>query len=408
MTMQGRKRILILFTIFLSACSASVTPVEEIAVEENTSSENSEISSNTGSNFEPGSPQDTPPRSAENEFATDFSIHSIPYTEVLSGGPSKDGIAPVDDPNFISVEEAIGWLADVEPVIRVQFNGETKAYPIQILMWHEIVNDEVGGEPITVTFCPLCNTGLAFKGTLDGLVMDFGTTGRLRFSNLIMYDRQTETWWQQATGEGIAGIQTGKQLEFVQAPIISWEQFRTAYPDGSVLSANTGFVRSYGRNPYTGYDDVNRPPFLYRGPELPDELPPVARILALELGDEYVAYPYLVLEANQVANDNVGGQDIVVIWESGTASALDASVISEGRDVGTAGAFLRELNGQKLSFIVKNGSVIDEQTGSQWNSLGQAISGELIGNQLEEILSFNHFWFSWAVFMPETRIYQAN
>lgn len=406
--MKVRTIIFILFTIVLSACSASVDPVEEIAVEEQTSSENSEASSGSGSKFEAGSPQDTPPRSAEIEFSTDFTIHSIPYTEVLSGGPSKDGIAPVDDPHFISVEEATGWLADVEPVIRVEFNGETKAYPIQILMWHEIVNDEVGGEPITVTFCPLCNTGLAFLRTLDGLVMDFGTTGRLRFSNLIMYDRQTETWWQQATGEGIAGIQTGKQLEFVQAPIISWEQFRNAYPDGKVLSANTGFVRSYGNNPYAGYDDVNRPPFLYQGPILPDDLPPVARILALGIGDEYVAYPYLLLEDIQVANDNVGGEDIVVIWESGTASALDARVIAEGRDVGTANAYLRELNGESLSFIVKNGVVIDEQSGSQWNSLGRAIAGELMGSQLEEILSFNHFWFSWAVFMPETRIYKAN
>ena len=284
-------------------------------------------------------------------------------------------------------------------------NGEVKAYPIQILIWHEIVNDIVGGEPIAITFCPLCNTGLAFLRTVNEDVLDFGTTGRLRFSNLIMWDRQTESWWQQATGEAIVGALTGTQLEFVSAPIISWQQFRKTYPDGLVLSRETGFSRNYGNNPYIGYDDVNEPPFLYQGPILPDELPPVARVLAVDLGGENVAYPYEVLESWSPINDRVGGVNIVVLWESGTSSALDSRIIADGRDVGTAGAFLPEVDGQELSFESIGDSIYDQQTRSQWNSLGMALSGPLTGTQLPEVVAFNHFWFSWAVFMPETRIY---
>jgi len=237
-------------------------------------------------------------------------------------------------------------------------------------------------------------------------VLDFGTTGRLRYSNLIMYDRQTETWWQQATGEAIVGELLGTKLEFVPAAIISWEEFRMTYPDGKVLSRDTGFSRSYGQNPYAGYDDVNNPPFLYRGPETPGVLPPVARVLTIDLDGEAVAYPYDVLERIRVVNDTVAGKDIIVIWEPGTASALDTPSLAEGRDIGTANAYFRQVDGRDLTFRSEDGRVLDDQTGSEWNVLGQAVSGELRGKQLAPVVAINHFWFSWAAFNPETRIYQ--
>jgi len=152
-------------------------------------------------------PEEAPPRGAEAQFSTDFSKHSVPYSEILSGGPPKDGIPAIDEPKFVSVDEADAWLRPQEPVILVQVGDDARAYPVQILMWHEIVNDTIGGVPVVVTYCPLCNTGIAFERT-QGQVLDFGTTGRLRYSNLVMYDRQTETWWQQATGEAIAGEYT--------------------------------------------------------------------------------------------------------------------------------------------------------------------------------------------------------
>lgn len=350
-------------------------------------------------------PEEQPPARAQSEFTTDFSKHSVPYGEILSGGPPKDGIPAIDEPKFISVSEANDWLKDREPVVFVQVGDDARAYPIQILIWHEIVNDTVGGEPLIVTFCPLCNTAIAFKRTFDGQVFDFGTTGRLRYSNLIMYDRQTETWWQQATGDAIAGDHTGAQLEFYPASMISWSDFKDLYPDGKVLSRDTGHPRDYGRNPYFGYDDINQTPFLFDG-TTPDQLPPMARVLTVDLSGEAVAYPYDVLSKLNVINDTIGGEDVVIFWTEGTASALDTSNIPEGREVGSAVAYSRSLDSQILEFEFKDGKILDTQTGSEWNTFGLAIAGELKGKQLSPVVSINHFWFSWAAFKPETRIYQ--
>ncbi|HEX6305104.1 MAG TPA: DUF3179 domain-containing protein, partial [Anaerolineales bacterium] len=256
-----------------------------------------------------------PPSGATSQFSTDFSKHSVPYDEILSGGPPKDGIPAIDNPIFVNIEEADEWLEPQEPVILFEVNDDARAYPLQILTWHEIANDVVGGEPVVVTFCPLCNTAIAFERTVNGQVLDFGTTGRLRFSNLIMYDRQTETWWQQASGEAIAGEMTGEQLEFLPATIIGWDQFKNEHPNGRVLSRETGFNRAYGRNPYTGYDNINSSPFLFRGPETPGELPPMARVLAVDTGQQAVAYPYRVLQEVHAVNDTISDHEVVVIWE---------------------------------------------------------------------------------------------
>jgi hypothetical protein len=351
-------------------------------------------------------PEEPAPSGAESQFSTDFSKHTIPYSEILSGGPPKDGIPAVDDPKFVSVGEADEWIDPQEPVAALQIGDEARAYPLQILIWHEIANDEIDGVPVSVTFCPLCNTVIAFDRRLDEKVLDFGTTGRLRFSNLVMYDRQTETWWQQATGDAIAGELVGRQLNFLPAQLISWEDFKTTYPEGQVLSRDTGFSRRYGQNPYTGYDNINQSPFLYRGPETPGELPAMARVITVELDDEAVAYPYDLLQEMPAVNDTVGATPIVVFWESGTASALDTGAIASGRDVGTGNTFSRQLDGQTLTFQYDGEKITDEQTGSEWNILGQAVSGELADSQLEPVVNVNHFWFSWAAFRPDTRVYQ--
>ncbi len=353
-------------------------------------------------------PDEPPPAGAQFEFITDFSKHTVPYSEILSGGPPKDGIPAIDDPKFVSIEEADTWLSPVEPVILFQIGDDTRAYPLQVLTWHEIVNDTVGEVPVVVTFCPLCNTAIAFERNVNERVLDFGTTGRLRFSNLIMYDRPTETWWQQATGEAIAGELTGTQLVFRPASIISWADFKEAHPDGRVLSRDTGFSRPYGRNPYAGYDDVRSSPFLYRGPETPGVLPPVARVLTVDLNGEAVAYPYDVLRDVQVVNDTVGGSEIVVLWAAGTASALDSSRLADGRDVGAASAYARDLDGRSLTFSFDGARIVDDETGSEWNVLGQAIGGALAGKTLTPVVAVNHFWFSWAAFKPDTRIYQPS
>ena len=314
---------------------------------------------------------------------------------------------PSTTPRFVTVEEAAEWLGAQEPVVLVEVGEAAKAYPLQVLTWHEIVNDEVGGVPVSITFCPLCNTAIGFKREFDGQVLDFGTTGRLRYSNLIMYDRQTETWWQQATGHGIAGQYAGSQLEFYPANIISWDEFRGNYPDAQVLSRDTGFSRAYGRNPYAGYDNVNNRPFLYQGPRTPDTLLPMARVLTVDLVAEAVAYPYDELTRSFVIDDTVAGQPITVFWQPGTASALDSGVIAAGRDVGTGAAFSRELDGRVLDFEWQGETIRDRQTSSTWSLLGEATAGTLQGSRLNPVVSINHFWFSWAAFRPETRVYQG-
>ncbi len=340
------------------------------------------------------------------EWRTDFSRHSVPLEEIVSGGPPKDGIPAIDHPRFVPVAEANRWLNGREPVVALVERGEAKAYPLQILLWHEIVNDVVGGRPVAVTYCPLCNTALTFDRRLDGTVLDFGTTGRLRHSDLVMYDRRTESWWQQATGEGIVGRHAGRRLEPVSAPLVNWQTFKATYPEGRVLSRETGFDRPYGSNPYSRYDDPKGSPiagFFRR--QVDQRLPAMERVVTVTLGGKDVAYPFSELRNRRVINDRVGSVPIVVFWAAGTASAVDDREVSRGRDVGATGVFDRRLEGRTLDFEAADGGVFrDRQTGSEWNLLGQSESGKMKGRQLSPIPHGNHFWFAWAVFKPTTRV----
>ena len=337
-------------------------------------------------------------------WKTDFSKHSVPLEEISSGGPPRDGIPPIDAPKFVSVEEANSWLDAREPVIHLEVDGEARAYPLQILIWHEIVNDVVSDMPVAVTFCPLCNTAIAFDRRLHGRTLDFGTTGNLRNSDLVMWDRQTESWWQQITGEAIVGQLTGRKLEMLPATILSWQAFKQQFPQGRVLSRETGHRRSYGSNPYAGYDKADEPPFLFEG-KLDGRLSPKERVVTVSLAGDDVAYPFPLLAKERVIADSVGGQPVVVFFQPGTASALDASAIENSRDVGATGVYRPEIEGRRLTFSWRNAGFVDAETGSRWTVLGRAIEGPLVGKQLEPVVHGNHFWFAWAAFKSGTRIY---
>jgi hypothetical protein len=268
-------------------------------------------------------------------WRTDFTRHSVPFSEIQSGGPSKDGIPAIDAPRFVPVA-GVDFLGDKEPVIEVDIDGEVRGYPLQILIWHEIVNDTIGGVPVSVTFCPLCNTAIVFDRRLDGQVLDFGTTGNLRNSDLVMYDRQTESWWQQFSGEGIVGELTGKELTQLPARIVSWSAFEAAHPDGEVLSRETGYRRSYGANPYVGYDDVDSAPFFPAANRDDERLPPKERVVLLEENDETVVVPFSVLAERKKLEVEVGGRRLTVTWAPGVTSALDSGGIASSRDIGSA------------------------------------------------------------------------
>jgi hypothetical protein len=340
-------------------------------------------------------------------WKTDFTRASVDLGEFLDGGPPKDGIPAIDAPKSESIAAARAWLSDRSPIISLEVGGQARAYPLAILMWHEIANDTLGGVPVVVTFCPLCNTALVFEREFDGVVHDFGTTGNLRFSDLVMYDRETESWWQQATGEAIVGELTGARLTFLPAQIVSLADFAAAHPEGDVLSRDTGFARDYGRNPYLGYDTVDQNPFLFDG-VLDGRLPPMERVVTVGDGDEAVAFPYSELRKAGVASATVGGEEIVVFWAPGTASALDGPSIDESEDVGATGVFKPIVDGRRLTFE-RDGSgdapIRDRETGSTWSVAGFATAGELSGLRLEPVVHGNHFWFAWAAFSPQTTIW---
>jgi hypothetical protein len=344
---------------------------------------------------------------APDGWKTDFCQRSVPLDEIHGGGPPRDGIPPIDAPAFVSVVDADRWLADREPVIRLEIEGDARAYPLQILMWHEIVNDVIGGRPVAVTFCPLCYAAMVFeRPVVDGRTLTFGTSGNLRHSDLVMWDRQTETWWQQFTGEAIVGVLTGTELVAIPAPIISWAEFKASRPRGRVLSRDTGHDRPYGANPYVGYDDVSKRPFLYKG-DHDGRLPPMERVVGVAIGQEARAYRLDSLRASRAINDTVGGEPVVVLWRPGTASAMDTEVIATGRDIGATGVFSRQVGDRALTFEPAGDAVFrDRETGTTWNTNGRAVAGQLAGRSLEPRVQHDVFWFVWSTFKPGATVYE--
>ena len=256
---------------------------------------------------------------------TDFSRHTVPFEEIASGGVARDQIPPIDDPVFVSISEAEKLIAPTEPVISLTVDGERRAYPLAVLIWHEIVNDTIAGRPVAVTYCPLCDAALVFDRRVAGRVLDFGTTGLLRFSDLVMWDRQTESWWQQFLGEAMVGELTGERLAMLPSRVESFERFVAGGPGGEVLMPNDPAFRSYGSNPYAGYDGAHWP-FLFRGEYKLAAVPPLARVAMV--GKRAWTVDLLKQERRIEAGD------LVLEWAPGQNSALDKGVIAEGRDIG--------------------------------------------------------------------------
>ncbi|MEX0957563.1 MAG: DUF3179 domain-containing protein [Rhizobiaceae bacterium] len=264
---------------------------------------------------------------ARQGWKTDFGKSSIDFAEILSGGPPRDGIPSIDDPQFRPAS-TINDIDDREPVIQFPLEGEVRAYPLRVLTWHEIVNDVVDGNPVAVTYCPLCNAAIVFDRRLDGRVLEFGTTGKLRNSDLVMYDRQTESWWQQFSGEAIVGELTGESLRLLPSRIVSFAQFRAAHPEGDVLVPNDPSFRSYGRNPYVSYDTAQAP-FLYRG-DLPDNIPAMAHVVVVRIAETPI-----IVTLEKVRKHGFEQHGYRIEYVSGIASALDRQSIAEGREIGS-------------------------------------------------------------------------
>ncbi|MCF4097869.1 DUF3179 domain-containing protein [Maritalea mediterranea] len=271
-------------------------------------------------------PAQEPPQRWELEgWETNFSKATVPFDEVINV-IARDNIPSIDDPEFKPVSEEAS-IPGNEPVIGLELNGEARAYPLRIMMWHEIVNDSMGGTPIAVTYCPLCNTSIVFDRRLDGEAVEFGTTGKLRHSDLIMYDRSEQNWWQQFTGEAIVGDRAGEKLKAYPSRLMSLELFRETYPDGQILVPDPRRIAQMGRNPYVGYDSSARP-FLFRG-EIPDDINPMMRVALVQSPTPVGVTLPLLQEMGEVIHE-----DLIFRWSAGQASALDRGDISQGRDVG--------------------------------------------------------------------------
>jgi len=351
--------------------------------------------------FVPGSAQ----RSVDGEWPrTDFSRTTVDLNEIMSGGPPKDGIPAIDQPRFEDYVSADRWLHEKEPVIALRINGKARAYPIQILMFHEIVNDELNGVPVSITFCPLCNASIVFDRRVQGKELDFGTTGRLRKSDMVMYDRQTESWWQQFTGKGIVGKYAGTELQRLPSNIISYGDYKAAFPGSEVLSQRTGYSRPYGNNPYRGYDRVGESPFLFDDP-IDSRLPAMERVLSVTHDNTHKLYPFSILKQQPVVHDSIEGLPIVAFSGGTLLSALDQSRIVDSREIPAAGAFSRLVDGKPLTFEVRDDGIYDRETGSRWNLLGEGTQGPLSGRQLDPLEGGVHFAFAWLAFHPDSDIY---
>lgn len=343
-------------------------------------------------------------------WRTDTRKRSIELSEILSGGVGKDAIPALNEPRFVAAKEASRWLEKQEPVIALRSGAEARAYPLQILIWHEIVNDVIGETPIAVTFCPLCYSAIAFDRRSGGQTLTLGVTGMLRNSDMLMYDRETESWWQQVLGEAIVGELTGTRLTQLPAQIISFEQFTATFPAGRVLSRETGHKREYGRNPYAGYDNIANRPFLFRG-KLDGRLTPMEKLVTLSVaqgeGQIDKAYPHSITRKQRVIHDRLGTQPLVIFHADGALSALDQAEISASRQTGSVGVFDPRLGKRQLTFKFAGSKFVDEETGSEWNIAGQAISGELKGAELRALPHGHEFAFAWLVFKPQTLIYRG-
>lgn len=317
--------------------------------------------------------------------------HTVPLDQIVSGGPPQDGIPSIDEPKFQSVSEADKILEDSEFVLGLNINGDIKAYPLQILVWHEIVNDIVGGQHIAVTYCPLCFTTQVFNRTLsDGNTVEFGTSGKLYNSNLVMYDRSSNSLWSQGLGEGIVGDYSGLKLEKIPFDIAYWKEWKELYPESKILSRDTGSTRPYGADPYGDY--YTNELILFPISNDDERMGLKEIILGLEQNDQYKAYKLQDIENQKIINDVVDDKKIALISMHPFIVRVFDRTLDDGSVI-------------ELKYNDSNGTLFDSVTGSGLTFEGNFISGPLQNEQLKRIPIDPGFWFEWVAFHPETTVY---
>jgi hypothetical protein len=270
--------------------------------------------------------------------------------KLMRGGAPKDGIPSIDNPKYVTVSDADEWIQYNELVLAIIYKNVKRVYPFQILVWHEIVNDVIAGDPILITYCPLCGSGIAYERNIDGEAVEFGTTGKLYNSNLVMYDRKTETYWTQIDGKAIIGELTGRELKEISIDTVTWGEWKEVHPDSEVLSQETGYIRSYGKDPYGNYYEDS---FVMFPVENTDRrIHPTTVIFGIEVEGVYKAYKEEDLKEMDTIEDTVNNVRIRL-------TRNEAGIVR----------------------------IIDVDTG-------------------EEIVKERDFWFAWYAFHPDTLVYE--
>ncbi len=310
--------------------------------------------------------------------------HLVPIDQIVSGGPPPDGIPSIDHPKFTSGANATFLSDGYDVVIGVDYNGDARAYPLHILVWHEIVNDVVGGLPLAITYCPLCYSTAAFIRVINNVTVTFGTSGKLYNNNLVMYDRLTKSLWSQIWGQAISGQVTGYTLKRIPLDVLPWGEWKKLHPNTLVLSEQTGFNRPYGDDPYGGYYTTDE--IFFPLSHLDKSLPPKTIVWGLTMGNQAKAYPLRNLTT--LAKDSLGGKN-VLIWKSGSDVRFFDPVV----------------RGVLLNFEVADGTIVDLETHSAWNYDGVATSGLLSGLNMTRYVAETSYWFAWAAFYPNTMLY---
>lgn len=353
------------------------------------------------------------PKQIPFDWKTDTTRAEIPLGEIQVVLP-RHSFPTIDFPSFLSKAEGLEAFYEYEPVLAVAINGQAKAYPLNMLTMHEISNDTLAGIPILPTYCPLCNASMVFDRRLevDGStrILEFEVSGMLRNSDMVMADQQTETWWQQLTGEGIVGELAGQTLEVLPSVVIAVSDFFERYPGGLILSPRSSDrPQRYGINPYEGYDSSDGKPYArYFDPnQLDDRLDPMERVVDVRgASGKYKVYPFSSLARKGVINDVYEDRPLVLFHKPGTVSVLDRKTISASRDIGSATVFERTLDGTVLTFKRKKDRFVDTNTNSSWDITGRCIEGQLAGRQLRPVVHSNHFAFAWLTFHPDSEIYR--
>ena len=352
------------------------------------------------------------PKNIPFTWKTDLSKSSVNLSEIQIVLP-KGSFPTLDQPVFEGKDVGLNMFYKREPVIAVEIDGLAKAYSLNILTMHEIANDELGGKQILVTYCPLCNSGIVYNRVLkvngENEILEFEASGMLRNSDMVMIDRSTESLWQQLLGTSIAGDYNEVELEIIPSLIISVEEFFNLYPEGKILSKNTGFAGAesrYGFNPYTNYDKSDAPYERFFDSELVDKrLPAMERVVDIENIGDYKIYSFTSVSEKGVINDIFKEKKVVLFFKEGTISIMDQNDITKSRDVGSVTVFNSVLDGQHLTFKKESDYFTDNETGSKWDISGRCISGDLQGKKLEIEPHSNHFAFAWLAFHPDSQIY---